>query len=278
MWAQDNELTGSIPDFIGSWSNLTQLRFWGNSLEGPIPSTFSNLNALEDLDLSFNNLNGSIPDSLFTLSSLSYLFLGSNKFTGNIPQRKSTSLLNIDLSYNELSGSFPSWINETGLQLVLPSRLSCLQRNFPCNRNLVNNFSVKCGGPETISNQIIYERDNETLGPATYYVSSTNRWAVSNVGRFGDDNNSKYTSDSSSPFFANNPELFKTARISPASLRYYGLGLVNGNYTVSLQFAEITILNSPTGWESLGRRVFDIYIQGNLVWKDFDIKMDTCAF
>lgn len=126
-----------------------------------------------------------------------------------------------------------------------------------------NNFSVKCGGPQTISsNQIIYERDNETLGPATYYVTSTKRWAVSNVGRFGDNNNSKYTSNSSSQFFAktSDAELFQTARISPASLRYYGLGLVNGNYTVSLQFAEITILN-PNGWESLGRRVFDIYIQ-----------------
>ncbi|KAI8534010.1 hypothetical protein RHMOL_Rhmol10G0054700 [Rhododendron molle] len=207
-----------------------------------------------------------------------------------------------DLSYNELSGSFPSWINQTGLQLNLvannfiigptndrielsPKELSLQPQSChtylisiwqnPLSTWFTDNFSVKCGGPETISNQIIYERDNETLGPATYYVSSTNRWAVSNVGRFGDNNNSIYTSDSSSPFFANNPELFKTARISPASLRYYGLGLVNGNYTVSLQFAEITILNSPTGWESLGRRVFDIYIQGNLVLKDFDIKKEA---
>ncbi|XP_058186451.1 probable LRR receptor-like serine/threonine-protein kinase At1g56140 isoform X2 [Rhododendron vialii] len=270
---------GSSLAFLKDMKSLNVLILRNNNISGSIPSNIGDYQRLSHLDLSFNSLTGSIPDSLFTLSSLSYLFLGNNKFTGNIPQQKSYSLLYIDLSYNELSGSFPSWINQTGLQLVLPSGLSCLQRNFPCGRNLpvYNNFSVKCGGLETISsNQIIYERDDETLGPATYYVTSTNRWAVSNVGRFGDNNNSKYTSNSSSQFFAktSDAELFQTARISPASLRYYGLGLVNGNYTVSLQFAEITILN-PKGWESLGRRVFDIYIQGNRVWKDFNIKKEA---
>ena len=39
-------------------------------------------------------------------------------------------------------------------------------------------------------------------------------------------------------------ELFQTARLSASSLRYYGLGLENGNYTVSLQFAKIAFVNS----------------------------------
>ena len=46
-------------------------------------------------------------------------------------------------------------------------------------------FAIKCGGPQiTSSNGIVYERDNETLGPATYYVVDTDMWAVSNVGYF----------------------------------------------------------------------------------------------
>lgn len=111
----------------------------------------------------------------------------------------------------------------------------------------------------------MYERDDEDLGPATYYVTSTKRWAVSNVGHFGENNNAQYTSNSSSQITNTlDSELFNTARISAGSLRYYGLGLENGNYNVSLQFAEISILNPPD-WRSLGRRVFDIYIQvGNL--------------
>ncbi|CAL5392199.1 unnamed protein product [Camellia sinensis] len=297
VWASDTELNGNIPDFIGNWSKLTTLRFQGNSFGSAIPSTFSNLKlltdlrisdlsnssssleflknmmslgtlvlrnnniygsipsnigdyqSLEHLDLSFNNLAGQIPDALF---------LGNNKLTGTLPTQMSTSLLNIDLSYNELSGSFPSWIGKQDLQL-----------------NLYYNFSIKCGGPQiTSSNQIIYERDNETLGPATYYVTSDNRWAVSNVGRFIDSNQPQYISFSSSQFTQTlESELFQTARISAGSLRYYGLGLENGNYNVSLQFAETAILNSII-WKSRGRRVFDIYIQGNRVLKDFDIRRE----
>ena len=37
--------------------------------------------------------------------------------------------------------------------------------------------------------QPLYERDNETLGPTTYYVVDTERWAVSNVGYFSGPNN-----------------------------------------------------------------------------------------
>ena len=118
-------------------------------------------------------------------------------------------------------------------------------------------FAIKCGGPQiTSSNGIVYERDNETLGPATYYVVDTNRWAVSNVGYFSGTNrplSSQFTNTLDS-------ELFQTARLSASSLRYYGLGLENGNYTVSLQFAEIAFVNSDS-WKSLGRRIFDIHIQ-----------------
>ncbi|KAF7139930.1 hypothetical protein RHSIM_Rhsim06G0143500 [Rhododendron simsii] len=165
----------------------------------------------------------------------------------------------------------------------LPSGLSCLQSNFPCFRNspIYSNFSIKCGGPQIKTiNPIVYERDNETLGPATYYVTSTKRWAVSNVGFFISRNNT-YLDFSTENFTSTldevQSELFQTARISAGSLRYYGLGLENGNYTVTLQFAELKIAN-PTSWESLGRRVFDIYIQGNLVWKDFDIKKEANGF
>lgn len=42
---------------------------------------------------------------------------------------------------------------------------------------------INCGGPQIkISNGTEYEKDSEPLGPATYYVTDTNRWGVSNVG------------------------------------------------------------------------------------------------
>jgi hypothetical protein len=107
----------------------------------------------------------------------------------------------------------------------------------------------------------VYQADNETLGPATYFVTDTSRWAVSNVGLFTGNNNPLYKSFVSNQFTNTlNSELFQTARLSASSLRYYGLGLENGFYNITLQFAETAILDSTT-WKSLGRRVFDIYIQ-----------------
>lgn len=54
--------------------------------------------------------------------------------------------------------------------------------------------------------------------------------------------------------------LYRTARVSPSSLTYYGLCLGNGNYTLHLHFAEIIFTDDKTLY-SLGKRLFDIYVQ-----------------
>ncbi|KAI3865170.1 hypothetical protein MKX03_016110 [Papaver bracteatum] len=58
--------------------------------------------------------------------------------------------------------------------------------------------------------------------------------------------------------------------VSSLSLTYYGFCLLNGNYIVKLHFAEI-IFDANDSYGSLGRRVFDIYVQGKLELKDFVI-------
>ncbi|KAH1121310.1 hypothetical protein J1N35_004470 [Gossypium stocksii] len=273
--------------------SLGVLDLRNNNISGTIPSSIGEYQSLTQLDLSFNNITGQIPDSLFNLSSLTHLFLGNNKLNGTLPAEKSSSLRNIDVSYNNLAGNFPSWISEPNLLInlvannftigesnssVLPSGLNCLQRNFPCNRGsgIYFNFAINSGGQQiTSSDRILFERDNETLGPASYYVTNTNRWAVSNVGYFTASNNPQYIITSGSQFTNTlDSELFQTARISASSLRYYGLGLENGNYTVRLEFAETQIVETNR-WEGLGRRVFDIYIQGSCVLEDFDIRRET---
>lgn len=129
------------------------------------------------------------------------------------------------------------------------------------------NVSIKCGGPEvTTPDGLVYQADNSIIGQAStsFYVSRLEKWAVSNVGLYVD----KIANTTSLVNGTKTPELFKTSRISPGSLRYYGLGLVNGPYVVSLQFAE-TLLKDPSTrtWESTGRRVFDIYIQVIVIHK-----------
>ncbi|THG01409.1 hypothetical protein TEA_002871 [Camellia sinensis var. sinensis] len=59
-------------------------------------------------------------------------------------------------------------------------------------------------------------------------------------------------------------ELYSTARILPLSLTYFRYCLENENYIVSLHFAEILFTNDNT-YSSLGKRIFDIYIQGTVL-------------
>jgi hypothetical protein len=107
----------------------------------------------------------------------------------------------------------------------------------------------------------MYQPDDAKLGAASYYVTGAQTWGVSNVGKFMDATNGSYIIYSSRQFQNTlDSELFQTARMSPSSLRYYGIGLENGNYTVTLQFAEFDFEDSQT-WKSVGRRVFDIYLQ-----------------
>ena len=113
----------------------------------------------------------------------------------------------------------------------------------------------------TGSDNTFYEIDPTNTGAASYYVTGQTRWGVSNVGKFNEAPNGSYIIYSSQQFQnALDSELFQTARMSPSSLRYYGFGLENGNYTVTLQFAEFDFEDSQT-WKSVGRRVFDIYVQ-----------------
>ncbi|KAL4554203.1 hypothetical protein LXL04_039674 [Taraxacum kok-saghyz] len=272
-------LSNGTLDFIKDSKSLRILFLRSNRLSGSIPNEIGEFKNLTQLDLSFNNLSGAIRTGLFNLSRIS---LGNNSLTGTLPtgtlpKAMNTTLSYIDLSYNLLSGTLPSWALDPTLQLNIlannftlsNSGLNCLQRD--------SIFGINCGGPQMkSSNQIVDEQDNEPLGPSTYYLTPERRWVVSNVGNPVRLSNTtdiestkrQFTNTLASTLrqFTNTIDsgLFQTARLSSGSLRYYGLGLENGNYTIKLQFAELVIEDGPTR-RSLGRR-------GNQVFQDFDIK------
>ncbi|XVF18531.1 hypothetical protein REPUB_Repub11eG0030200 [Reevesia pubescens] len=66
-------------------------------------------------------------------------------------------------------------------------------------------------------------------------------------------------------------DLYRDARLSPSSLTYYAFCLANATYTINLHFAEIQFTDGQN-YSSLGRRIFDVYIQGRRVLSDFNIK------
>ena len=127
----------------------------------------------------------------------------------------------------------------------------------------VNSLHINCGGRQISIGGITYEEDTDPGAPAIYKLSRDN-WAFSNTGHFLDNNTVKgllpYTSENKTVLCMTDSELYKNARISPIALTYYGFCLKNGDYTVKLHFAEIMFTDDNT-FSSLGRRVFDVYIQ-----------------
>ncbi|KAL3940851.1 MAG: hypothetical protein SGBAC_004679 [Bacillariaceae sp.] len=80
---QDNDLTGTIPDW--KWENLESLHLQHNSLEGSLPtSLWAQLPYLKILDLSSNQFSSSLPNEMRLLSSIESINLGYNELTGNL--------------------------------------------------------------------------------------------------------------------------------------------------------------------------------------------------
>ncbi|EEC83075.1 hypothetical protein OsI_28198 [Oryza sativa Indica Group] len=251
LYTDSAGLSGPFPSTLSRLKNLKLLRASDNNFTGTIPDFIGSLSIGRSClfkyavfwrrDLSFNNISGNVPKSILNLQKLIFLFLGNNSLTGELPDGISPSLTNLDFSYNQLTDY---------------------------------SFAVDCGSNRSIrvSDNTMYELDSTNLGDSSYYVTSQTRWGVSNVGKlFQAPNDSKIIHSGEKIQNAVDSELFQTARMSPSSLRYYGLGLENGNYTVLLKFAELGFPDTPT-WQSLGRRLFDIYIQGELKEKDFNIR------
>lgn len=108
-----------------------------------------------------------------------------------------------------------------------------------------------------------YEED-VTPGGKSNFISFSDRWAYSSTGVFLGDENANYRETSSN---ASISSIYRTARLAPLSLKYYGLCLRRGSYNVKLHFAEIMYTSDQT-FSSLGERIFDISIQVSEKWKE----------
>ncbi|CAA2965000.1 leucine-rich repeat receptor-like serine threonine- kinase [Olea europaea subsp. europaea] len=133
-------------------------------------------------------------------------------------------------------------------------------------------FYVNCGGGEVTIFNKKFEANVQT-GGSVQFVHSKENWGTSSTGHFPWFKN-HYKAYNVSVLKMKDSELYADARLSPLSLTYYGCCLANGNYTVTLHFAEI-IFRDNNSFQSLGRQMFDIYIQDELKLKDFDIKKDA---
>ncbi|KAG2294713.1 hypothetical protein Bca52824_041382, partial [Brassica carinata] len=299
---QASGLVGTIPSTIGPLGKLTDLRI--SDLNGP-GSPFpplQNMTSLKTLILRNSNLTGELPSYLGSITTLKLLDLSFNKLSGPIPATYS-ALSNVDNIYftsNMLTGEVPSWMVDKGDKIDLTyNNFSKDPRTAECQKNSVNMFSstsplvannysnvsclsnyicpktfyglhINCGGNELTINGTKYDADTSDR---PIFYDSRNGWVSSNTGNFLDDDRSPKEVTlwtNTSELKIAEPRLYTHARLSAISLTYYALCLGEGNYTVNLHFAEIMFSDNET-YGSLGRRFFDIYVQGRLEVKDFDI-------
>ncbi|XP_022136558.1 probable LRR receptor-like serine/threonine-protein kinase At1g53430 [Momordica charantia] len=300
---QGTSMENPIPHAISELKNLTELRI--TDLKGPatsfpnltqltslqelvlrncliedrIPGYIGQFNALKTLDLSFNRLSGPIPDTFQNLERVTrFLFLTNNSLSGQVPSWILNSERSIDLSYNNFTGSPVSSCQQSDVNLVSSYSTTmndtvawCLRKDLPCPREArFHSLFINCGGLRMEVDGNEYEED-VTMGGKSNFLSFSERWAYSSTGVFLGKEDADYRASSSN---VSASSIYTTARLAPLSLKYYGLCLRRGSYNVKLHFAEIMYTADET-FSSLGERIFDISIQGNLVRKDFNIMKEA---
>ncbi|KAJ0873985.1 putative protein kinase RLK-Pelle-DLSV family [Helianthus annuus] len=271
-----SDLTGTTSSRFPNLQAMTQmnrLTLRNCLLTGSIPEDIGNPRILKLIDLSFNVLSGQIPPSFQTIR-FDALFLNNNSLSGEIPAWVFSSKEKIDLSYNNFTWSQQKNCQSSSLNLVSalsPSATSneyawCMNEQHTCSSN-PNRHSlfVNCGGTRTNFDGNEYEEDLTDEQSYFYYVPE--RWAYSTNGGFFDKDNAPFVASSTN---VTGGDIYCTARFSPTSLRYYALCLRQGSYKVRLHFAEISFTNDTT-YSSLGRRYFDISVQGVRQRENFNI-------
>jgi hypothetical protein len=251
------------------------------NLTGDLPAYLGQNRKLKNLDLSFNKLSGPIPATYSGLSDVDFIYFTSNMLNGQVPSWMVDQGDTIDITYNNFSKdkteecqqkSVNTFSSTSPLVANNSSNVSCLSK-YTCPKTFYG-LHINCGGNEITSNETKYDADTwDTPG----YYDSKNGWVSSNTGNFLDDdrtNNGKSKWSNSSELKITNSSidfrLYTQARLSAISLTYQALCLGKGNYTVNLHFAEI-MFNEKNMYSNLGRRYFDIYVQGKREVKDFNI-------
>ncbi|CAN6886705.1 unnamed protein product [Brassica oleracea] len=299
---QASGLVGPIPSTIGSLTKLTDLRISELSgSESPFPP-LQNMISIKTLILRNCNLTGELSPYLGQMNKLTLIDLSFNKLSGPIPveYRALSNVVNIYFTSNMLSGEVPTWMVDKGDKIDLTyNDFTNDLRTAECQKNAVNMFSstsplvannhsnvsclssykcpktfyglhINCGGAELTINGTKYDSDTSN-GEINY--DTRYGWISSNTGYFLDDERSPKGGtlwENKSELTIADPGLYTHARLSAISLTYYAFCLGQGSYTVNLHFAEIVFTGNQT-FSSLGRRFFDVYVQGKLEVKDFNI-------
>ncbi|KAL4555330.1 hypothetical protein LXL04_037947 [Taraxacum kok-saghyz] len=111
--AQNNNLTGEIPQWICELKSLQLLDLFSNNISGTLPPCLGSLsNSLSFLDLSRNNFHGIIRNVFMHGCTLESIDLSENTFTGQLPRslKNCTNLQVLSFGDNSIIDVFPFWM------------------------------------------------------------------------------------------------------------------------------------------------------------------------
>ncbi|KAJ7981876.1 LRR receptor-like kinase [Quillaja saponaria] len=271
----DNRFSGKIPDFIQNWTNLDKLVIQASGLSGPIPSGISSLVKLTNLrisdlngtDMPFPPLNnmtnlktlilrscniiGPLPDYLRTKTTLKILDISFNKLSGGIPSNFS-SLRKVDHQYltgNQLTGPVPNWILQDADSVDLSYNNFNYLRTLTCQQRKVNLFNSSL------------KDNNFGIVSCLRSFQCPKTWYSVRVNCGGKD----VTVNGSKTFDGDT---------DPAGPANFFQSSTNWAFSSTGHFIEIMFTDDKT-YSSVGRRVFDIYIQGKRELEDFNIAYEA---
>ncbi|KAF8716823.1 hypothetical protein HU200_025920 [Digitaria exilis] len=149
----NNQLSGPIPDEIGSITTLQILRLDKNRFTGAVPSNISNLVNLNGLNFADNQLRGTMPD-LSALTKLNAIDLSNNSFDPSVlPAWLLTlkALTSVAIASGGLNGELPSRI------FTLPELQQVILSNNAFNGtfDMTGNISQRLQRVNLLNNHIV---------------------------------------------------------------------------------------------------------------------------
>ncbi|KAM7250514.1 hypothetical protein ACFE04_022397 [Oxalis oulophora] len=243
-------------------------------ISGSIPDYIGDMTSLKTLDLSFNQLSG---PTIQNLNNLKFVFLTNNSLTGAIPNKISDTSTKIKIKDYDRESSFCRNLFSSYSSEDNTISSPCLKKGLPCSETpKYESLFINCGGRHVRYENNDYLEDTSVLGNSAsyFYSDSLERWAFSSTGVFLGTNDVNTIATNVYSLNITGPEYYQSARLAATSLKYYGLCMLKGNYKVKLHFAEIMYTDDQT-YKSLGRRLFNVYIQGKRYLKDFNIEEEA---
>ncbi|KAK1556237.1 hypothetical protein Q3G72_001112 [Acer saccharum] len=297
-----NGISGEIPKEWGHFANLTYLSLVDNHLSGTIPEDLGNLVSLTYLYLSSNKFTGSLPKTLANLANLTDFRISDNNFSGTVPEfiGRWPELRRLEMFSSGLEGPISPTIfalgklndlrisDMIGPKFDFPKLNNVKQMEYLILRNLNMSGTIptyiwdmeKLEKLDLTFNKLKGEIISSTIWPTNTFLSGNMLNGI--IPNSFLDNLSKnknvdlsynnFTLSTNCPDQRPNINMYRSftsknmnghfsCPSTPSCSNYFRSFHINCG-------GEDELINQTT----VGRRVFDIYIQETLRWKDFNIK------